>query len=546
MSFWILDAPKNSKPLLIPGSSKWVASEMYEFSSLVCSEVCRFEESVNHNMAWLNDQINEIVYLEEDPNVNNKLTLLLKSPKKSPIKIDTKDQELDLEPVILDFGKKPLLKGQNKPANPSKAPAAKKKSSILINPMYLEHEYEEAAEVVEKQTIQEEMKQVQKVIDMSKVEEMEEIQTVETKSTVETTIVKDTIRGKQRLQYTALPSRTPLSKRTIKRKINKIQEKSPLKAHMDLDKSPENAGLGHIFSNALSRAKSIFKHSPTKTHDSNSLVSRLMAPTEASAAKSVKKVLEQQPLHDEDSPTKHRSKAVSPVSKTKQIDSLRPNSPLRNLAEKRKMSEETEQALKKRKTNEFKKINIDNFKTPLTDKLSKESSLSSIKKTSDITKLSLDNKQKPDKAAANPGESTPKFNGSQLMKTTLIKNASTMLDTSERINPPVMLTPKNIQQLKKPKTVLPEIYSDSEDDDDPSILKSWANSPELKSLLKGQQQVDPDSLFGPIGNLNLLEIFQNYKHKKQVARSSSARWENEDVLTSLEVESYKYQMGYTK
>ncbi|OLL23985.1 Inner centromere protein-related protein pic1 [Neolecta irregularis DAH-3] len=96
---------------------------------------------------------------------------------------------------------------------------------------------------------------------------------------------------------------------------------------------------------------------------------------------------------------------------------------------------------------------------------------------------------------------------------------------------------------------LPEIdsdYSDSEDEPkEKPVLPSWANSPELRAALRQQQKRDPDEIFGPIGPLQMDEIFKN---KNQAAkfrpRSSSANWNGQDKLTSQEVEEYALKMGY--
>lgn len=101
----------------------------------------------------------------------------------------------------------------------------------------------------------------------------------------------------------------------------------------------------------------------------------------------------------------------------------------------------------------------------------------------------------------------------------------------------------------QPKTVLPEIYSESEDDDEGSVLMEWANSPELHSMLLRQQSVDPDTVFGPIAPLKLEEVFKsvkNYKPTRLRPRSSSSSWLGRDKLSQQEIDEYARSMGYKK
>ncbi|VBB82939.1 Conserved hypothetical protein [Yarrowia lipolytica] len=97
-----------------------------------------------------------------------------------------------------------------------------------------------------------------------------------------------------------------------------------------------------------------------------------------------------------------------------------------------------------------------------------------------------------------------------------------------------------------PVTQLPEINSDSEDDEGDGILRDWANSPELRSLLLRQQVMDPDRIFGPLPPLQMEEIFGNSNNARAAkfrGRSSSANW-SRDQLSQFEIDSYSEQMGY--
>ncbi|KAH9827001.1 C-type lectin [Teratosphaeria destructans] len=92
---------------------------------------------------------------------------------------------------------------------------------------------------------------------------------------------------------------------------------------------------------------------------------------------------------------------------------------------------------------------------------------------------------------------------------------------------------------------LPEIATDSEDEEDSDEetggfrAPSWAASPALRDLLTQQQLVDPESVFGPIGELKMDEVFKNGKNQERLKRfrdrGSSAMWvETGDAVTSAE------------
>jgi hypothetical protein len=87
------------------------------------------------------------------------------------------------------------------------------------------------------------------------------------------------------------------------------------------------------------------------------------------------------------------------------------------------------------------------------------------------------------------------------------------------------------------KIELPEIATDSEDEDSENEFQApdWVNSPALRELLKQQQLVDPEQVFGPIAPLRMEEIFKNKdRHKKFRDRTSSANWSGADRLTEEE------------
>ncbi|SMR50984.1 unnamed protein product [Zymoseptoria tritici ST99CH_1E4] len=98
---------------------------------------------------------------------------------------------------------------------------------------------------------------------------------------------------------------------------------------------------------------------------------------------------------------------------------------------------------------------------------------------------------------------------------------------------------------------LPDIATDSEDEDSDASPQggnnggfrapSWVASPALRDLLTQQQLVDPETVFGPIGELKMDEVFRNgakgnvERLKRFRERGSSALWhETGDAVTSAE------------
>uniref|UniRef100_A0A060SZG0 ARAD1C07414p n=1 Tax=Blastobotrys adeninivorans TaxID=409370 RepID=A0A060SZG0_BLAAD len=127
---------------------------------------------------------------------------------------------------------------------------------------------------------------------------------------------------------------------------------------------------------------------------------------------------------------------------------------------------------------------------------------------------------------------------------TALSSTSSASSSSASYNTPTikMATPKRSGD----DIVLPEIMSESEDDDEGNVLEEWANSPELQSLLKRQQSIDPDSIFGPIAPLKIEEVFKNSSRVSRFRpRSSSAVW-SKDKLSQQEIEQYANQMGYKR
>ncbi|KAL4780312.1 hypothetical protein BJX76DRAFT_338348 [Aspergillus varians] len=86
---------------------------------------------------------------------------------------------------------------------------------------------------------------------------------------------------------------------------------------------------------------------------------------------------------------------------------------------------------------------------------------------------------------------------------------------------------------------LPEIATDSEDEDSEAEMlpvPTWAQPKQLESLLRDQEGVEVDSIFGPIAPFSLEETFKADKRVKKFRdRTSSANWGGPDGLTQEEI-----------
>ncbi|KAH7135379.1 hypothetical protein B0J11DRAFT_518207 [Dendryphion nanum] len=97
---------------------------------------------------------------------------------------------------------------------------------------------------------------------------------------------------------------------------------------------------------------------------------------------------------------------------------------------------------------------------------------------------------------------------------------------------PVQPAPPTIQYPNGDDINLPDIMTDSEDEDSENEFEqpSWVNTPNLRDMLTQQQLVDPESIFGPIAPLNMEQVFPNKeRHKRFRDRTSSAYWANDQV-----------------
>lgn len=141
-------------------------------------------------------------------------------------------------------------------------------------------------------------------------------------------------------------------------------------------------------------------------------------------------------------------------------------------------------------------------------------------------------------------------NTQTLMKTAVLQHARMNNDNSKGNafqNGSLSKSSSSITPVTpKATTVLPEIFSESDDDEEGSVLKDWANSPELRNILINQQHIDPDQVFGPMAPLHMEDIFKNSRLSRFRGRGSSAQWSGKDGLTIQEIENYKLQKTYKK
>jgi hypothetical protein len=68
-------------------------------------------------------------------------------------------------------------------------------------------------------------------------------------------------------------------------------------------------------------------------------------------------------------------------------------------------------------------------------------------------------------------------------------------------------------------------------------VPQWAESPELRALLRQQQTIDPTQIFGPMAKLDMDAIFKadGKAAGRFRSRTSSANWGGADRLTQAEI-----------
>lgn len=146
--------------------------------------------------------------------------------------------------------------------------------------------------------------------------------------------------------------------------------------------------------------------------------------------------------------------------------------------------------------------------------------------------------------SASSGPSTFKTPGAKSAKSAKTKTPkeSPLYENGENIVLPDIPTEYALLHPHLIKSQLTLCSSEDEDDYPPSkndfSLPQWAESPELRELLRRQQTVDPEAIFGPIAKLDMDAIFKGADDRKSRfrARTSSANWSGQDRLTQAEIQ----------
>ncbi|KAK6343205.1 hypothetical protein TWF730_010805 [Orbilia blumenaviensis] len=121
-----------------------------------------------------------------------------------------------------------------------------------------------------------------------------------------------------------------------------------------------------------------------------------------------------------------------------------------------------------------------------------------------------------------------------------LKFGTMVTPSAQKVGRKLSAVPRESPVYPNPESIeLPEIHTDSEDDDDNSVhVPKWADSPELRQALQDQLGIDPETIFGPIAPLSMEDIFRGRSDRAKFrARTSSANWSGADRLTTAEIEA---------
>ncbi|GME98881.1 unnamed protein product [[Candida] boidinii] len=88
-TYWGLKASQTPKETVIPGTSKWIANEIYKSSGLVSSHVEQFSYSVIADLEWLDNQMKSILSAQERGSIDefDESLYFLGSPTKTFTKL---------------------------------------------------------------------------------------------------------------------------------------------------------------------------------------------------------------------------------------------------------------------------------------------------------------------------------------------------------------------------------------------------------------------------------------------------------------------------
>ncbi|GME73027.1 unnamed protein product [[Candida] boidinii] len=102
-TYWGLKASQTPKENLIPGTSKWIANEIYKSSGLVSSHVEQFSYSVIADLEWLDNQMKSILSAQERGSIDefDESLYFLGSPTKTFTKLPKLSELQQQEPQEL-------------------------------------------------------------------------------------------------------------------------------------------------------------------------------------------------------------------------------------------------------------------------------------------------------------------------------------------------------------------------------------------------------------------------------------------------------------
>ncbi|KAG2731981.1 hypothetical protein G9P44_004398 [Scheffersomyces stipitis] len=145
----------------------------------------------------------------------------------------------------------------------------------------------------------------------------------------------------------------------------------------------------------------------------------------------------------------------------------------------------------------------------------------------------------------NKEDKTPSRTGALAKKQFLEKKAS-RISVAERRTPHKNADPLTPAKLHYSAENLPDIPTDDEDDSngkDRKILQTWGHTPEIKSIIMKNIEVNPVSVFGDVPQLNMEEIFDSHSSRARAMQSPDMSPLNL-LQRQKEEREYASYMGY--
>ncbi|KAG7755819.1 hypothetical protein KL911_001876 [Ogataea haglerorum] len=347
------------------------------------------------------------------------------------------------------------------------------------------------------------------------------------------------------------PSNTGSSEPTIKINRGLAYKSSPLQN--ELSRSP--------IKSLTKPPNGSPKKSPSK-HAHSDLLSRLMAPTEASTKRSKTSPSKENTHFTKASAglgiddSRHRSQLLKPLkletnnettkatgspSKSK---SLIPTSKITKTPSERLPNLDKKIQKTKLSQLELKLPNeLNRSKLPLTEQMLQPSSnKSQYGVSSPDAKSLIDLHKKLEKRK----ESEHLLQAKRQRVDTKLRQISVNHSKLNRLPEPATKATNGVMSSTASKPVitdvneLPEISSDNEDDEASKQLAPWGTNANIKQLLRRQAKTNPSTVFGQIQKINCTEIFE-----RSYYGSLNIKWNDSDVLGQKETEEYDRKMGYS-